>query len=356
MVVNLMVVGVSHRTASLRVRERFSFTRKRIEESLIALKHSGFVLGAAILSTCNRTEIYAHIEEAPEIPGSFSKHKLLVDFIFNIYQAGENDRERYFYILKDTDAVRHIFRVASGLDSQVLGETQILAQVRSNWIMAKNIGATSNRLDEVFERAQEVGKIVRSDTKISQGNVSIGSVAIKTLENKFKSLKKCSVLIIGAGKIGTLVSKYLKEKNIKGIFVANRTYLRAVELAANCRGKAVGFGRLEQELQDVDIVISCTLSPHIILKREMLAAVMQNRIRPLFIMDLALPRDVDSSVRDIPGVSLYDLDDLKCVVAQNHKTRESEAVFAERIAQNELNKFCIINVDKCKNDGILSVQ
>lgn len=329
----LLLIGINHRTAGVKVREKFSFTRKHLEESLRKLKESRLALGAIIVSTCNRTEVYSDIEdESCDIPR-------IEDFIFTLYNAEDSERERYFYILKDTDVIRHLFRVAAGLNSQVLGETQILSQVRSAWTIAQEMGVSSERLDEIFVMAQKMGKHIRQETKISQGNISIASVAIKMLEEKIGRLEERSVLIIGAGKIATLMSNYLREKKIKGIFVASRTYPRAQELASYCGGRAVDFSRLQEELKEIDIVISSSSSPHIILNKETLIKVMRLRRAPLVIMDLAVPRDVDPLVRDIKGISLYDLDDLQCVVEDNYKNREREAVIAERIIEQELGRF-----------------
>jgi len=324
----MIVIGINHKTAPVDVRERFSFTRKHLAEALAEFKDSGLVHGAVILSTCNRTEVYA--DAAQEGAASL---------IFGMFNAAEADRD-YFYVLNDSDCVRHLFRVASGLDSQVLGETQVLAQVRSAWAVAKDSGATGGLIDRLFTRAQEVGSAVRGRTKISQGNISIGSVAIKMLEENVSDLGSKSVLIVGAGKIGALISEYLLEKRIKGIFVASRTYAKAAGLASECGGRAVDFESLEEELKNVDIVISSTASPHIVLKGEMISEAMRSRPgRPLFILDLALPRDVDPEVRGISGVSLYDLDDLKNVVEDNYNRRRIEAALAEDIVRGEAEAF-----------------
>ena len=326
---SLLVIGINHKTTPVRVREKFSFTRKLIRESLLKFKDSGFVSGTIILSTCNRTEIYLDIKE--DSPASIVR-----GLAFAIFGAGISEIERYFYTLQDLAAVRHLFRVASGLDSQVLGENQILAQVESAWVVSKEIGTSSDKLDNIFKRAEEAGRIVRQETRISQGNISIGSIAIKMLKSRLGFLQGLSALIIGAGKIGALISNYLKDEDIQGIFVASRTYERALKIASSCGGRTADFSNLEEELKGVDIVISSTSSPHIILKKEMLIKVMAERKKPLFIMDLALPRDVEPEVRDIEGVFLYDLDDLKCVVEENYKGRELEAASAERIVEREV--------------------
>ena len=330
---NILLVGISHKIAPLKVRERFSFTKKRLKEVLTGLKETDSVLGAVILSTCNRMEIYTHLANMN------SGMERVKRFLFEYCRIKENDLKRHFYILKSEDAVGHIFRVASGLDSQVLGETQILGQVKAAKAAAKDIGIISGLLDAVFEKAVEVGKTVRTETKISKGNVSLGSAAIRMIEEKFSDLQDKLVLIIGAGKIGTLVSRYLNEKKIKGIFVSNRTYVKACELAKDCGGEAVNFNRLREELKKVDVVISSTSSPHLILGREILTEVMKVREEPLLILDLALPRDVAPEAREIPGISLYNLDDLKSIVDENYNKRIEEARIADRIIRRELDKF-----------------
>ncbi len=329
----LVLVGINHKTAPLQVRERVSFTKRRIKESLIELKQKDFITGAVILFTCNRTEIYIESKEKRE-----EGKEQIIKFLYGSRDFTEDDFTRYFYTLEDVDLIGHLFRVASGLDSQVLGENQILGQVKSAWMLAKELGASSAMLDKVFEKAINVGKQVRMETKISCGNVSIGSVAITMLERKLKDLRGKSILIIGAGKIGTLVSKYLKERHSKGIFVSNRTYTKAKELASACKGIAINFDQLKDKLIEVDAVISSTASPHFVLRKELLLDVMQLRKKPLLIMDLALPRDIDPEVKNIPDISLFDLDDLKSIIEENYARRKKEIKFAEAIIQMELSK------------------
>ena len=334
---NLILFGINHKTAPLKVRERFSFTGKRLKEVLIELKSIDSILGVVILSTCNRTEIYAHMADGSEQKAK--SREQVTKFFLDGHTFTKDEMNRYFYVLEDIDAVKHVFRVAGGLDSQVLGETQILGQVKSAWTAASEIGTVSSLLDGLFRKAVDVGKIVRTETKISRGNVSLGSAAIKMIEERFFDLMDKFVLIIGAGKIGTLISKYLKEKGINGIFVSNRTYMKARELAENCGGKVVNFSRLQEELKVVDIVICSTSSPHLILRKETLAEVMEIREKPLLIIDLALPRDVAPEAKEIQGISLYDLDDLKSVVEENYNKRKEEAKLADAIVQRKLDKF-----------------
>lgn len=329
----LVSIGMSHRATPVEVREKISFNNKRLPQALTELKQINLVRGAVILSTCNRTEIYA------EVTNDIMGIKEIKKYLLKVGHVEEGGIDRYFYILNNEDMARHIFRVASGLDSQVLGEVQILGQVRSAWRVAKDMGASGERLDELFVNALEVGRMVRLETKISQGNISIGSVAIKMLEERSGDLGDKQILIIGAGKIGVLVSRYLVERGIKGIFLSSRTYAKACVLASNCGGRAVTFSQLNYELKRADIVISATSSPHLILRKEDLAEIMLIRKKALVIMDLALPRDVDPSAKDISGLSLYDLDDLKFVVEENYNKRKEAAKLAEEIIQRELEQF-----------------
>lgn len=330
---SLALIGISHKTAPIRVRERFSFTKEHLKESLIKLNSIDSVLGVIVLSTCNRMEIYAQL-----IDINLGMRKI-IRFLIDTFLVKENKVKRHFYMLNETDVMRHIFKVACGLDSQVLGETQILSQVKAAWEIANESGATCELLNNLFTEAINVGRDVRSFTKISQGNISVGSVAIKMLEEKFGGLQDKSILVIGTGKISSLVCNYLKEKNVSGIFVSNRTYPKACELALSCGGKAINFNQLKDELSLSDIVISATSSPHIILQYKTLREVMPLRNKPLLIMDLALPRDVDPQAKDIPGISLFTLDDLKSVAQDNYAKRQREAKSAEEIIQKRVGNF-----------------
>ncbi|MCL4419593.1 glutamyl-tRNA reductase, partial [Patescibacteria group bacterium] len=315
---SLVLVGISHKTAPIKIRERFSFTKEKLKETLIKLKKTDFIDGIIILSTCNRMEIYADIMDADLATKQLSR------FLCDTFLVRE-DKIRYFYNLNGLDAVSHIFKVAGGLDSQILGETQILGQVRVAWEIASEMGVTCELLDNLFTESIAVGKEVRSFTGISQGNVSIGSAAIKMIEEQFGSIQNKSIIVIGTGKIGILVCNYLKKKNVRGIFVSNRTYNKACDLAVRCGGKAIHFGQLKSELNLADIVISATSSPHIVLPYKTLMEIAQLRNKPLLIMDLALPRDVDPDAKNIPGISLFTLDDLTLVVEKNYAKRQKEA-------------------------------
>ena len=326
----LIVIGISHKTAPVEIRERFSLTRTQLRESQGQLKESDGVEGIVILSTCNRMEIYAHS------PCNEESIDRITEFLAKKFSVLGRDVRKYFYVFVDEQAIRHIFRVASGLDSQVLGETEILSQVKSALLISRESGLTNDFLDTVFEKAIAVGTTARRNTRISHGNVSIGSVAIKMLKSRFRSLQDKVVLIIGAGKIAGLMSKYLKKEGIKGFFVSNRTHAKACELAQECRGEAINFNQLQEKLKTVDIVISSTASPHIVLKKKFIEEVMNTRQKPLLLLDLAVPRDIDPEVRDITDVFLYDLDDLKYVIEKNYNNRKKEAMRVEEMIEKEL--------------------
>lgn len=330
---SLVLIGISHKTAPIRVRERFSFTNEQLKEGLKKINSVDSVLGVVILATCNRMEIYAHLSD-----NNLGMQELNL-FLRDNFLVNEAQIRRYFYVLNDADVIGHIFKVACGLDSQILGETQILGQVKSAWEIASQEGVTCELSDALFADAVRVGKEVRLLTEISQGNISIGSVAIKMLEERFEGIQDKSILVIGTGKIGSLVCNHLKEKHVSAIFVSNRTYAKACELALHCGGKAINFNQIKNELITADIIISSTSSPHIILSHNTLLRVMKLRNKPLVIMDLALPRDVDPQAKDISGISLFALDDLKSVVEENCAKRQKEAVSAEKIIQKRLSRF-----------------
>jgi len=330
---NPSLIGISHKTAPLQIREKFAFSRKQLGEALSKLLENESIDEAVILSTCNRTEIYACINDM-EL-GAVE----LKNFLINYHHLEENRNSRYLYFLKDREAIKHLFRVASGLDSQVIGENQILGQVKAAYLQAKEMGTTNGLFNRLFQKASAVGKLVRTKTRISQGNLSIGRIALKMLEEFWQKLARKKILIIGTGKIGKLVAKYLKDKEVSGVFIANRTYENACLLASKVGGRAVKFDRLKDELTEADIVISATASPHLIIKKEIVSEIMALRKKTLVIMDLALPRDVDPEVKNVSNVILYNLDDLNSIIESNHKQRKEEAKRSEKIVEEETEKF-----------------
>lgn len=336
---SLILLGMNHRTTSLEIRERVSFSKKGLKKALPKLVGSRQIGGGVILSTCNRIEIYAQISRGNFDQRRTSSSKLLKKFLENYHSIENGELDSCLYSLIDREAIHHLFRVASGLDSQVLGETQILGQVRSAYSLALEAGTTDWLLDRVFERAIEVGRLVRRKTKISEGSISIGSVALRMLERELGNLEGRRILIIGVGKIGKLVTKYLLDKGIDSVIVSNRTYEKAASLAQRIGGKAVRFNELQAQLKKAEVVISATASPHLILRETDILETMKERTNPLFIIDLALPRDVDPRIKEIRGVTLYNLDSLKGVIEKNYRRRKEEAILAEVIVKEEVQKF-----------------
>lgn len=326
------VFGISHKTATLKIREKYSLSKKQISDLSTKIITNNLVNGVVILSTCNRMEVYVS-----------TNFRGIRDFLFNKLQIMSCDLQ-YFYFLRDYEAVKHIFRVSSGLDSQVIGESQILGQIKNAYLYAKELKVIDKYISLMFEKAIEVGRIVRVKTDISKGNISIGTVAVKLAENLLGDLNNKKILIIGTGEIAQLVSKYLMGKKISKLFVANRTYEKAVELANLTGGKAIKFDTLKDELKDADILISATASPHLIFKRDDIMEVMAQRSmlnikQPLVMIDLALPCDIDPEIKNLTNVLLYNLDDLKQIIDENYKKRIKEAKKAEKIIEEELNSF-----------------
>lgn len=298
MIAELIVVGANHKTASVEDRER----------ALSVLR----ALPGVLLATCNRVELYTMTNELMT-----------------------NDQQGIYYY-KEEEAVKHLFRVASGLDSQILGETEILGQVSNAYLKPREEGIIGPTLDRLFARAIAVGRRVRAETGISRGNVSIASVAVSKVKRLLNDVEKRKILLVGTGKVNESIIKTLLKLNCRLILIANRTYEKAKEIAKKIGGRAVRFDRLQEELSDADLVISSTSAPHVILKKEQIG----QRVKPLVIIDLAVPRDVDPEVGNIDGVTLLNIDDIKEEINANLARRRIEAVFAERIVEEEVNKFC----------------
>ena len=329
----ILLKGISHKTAPLLIREQFSLSsHKGLQNKMLFMREQVGLQGGMILSTCNRVEIYV-----------ITHNKALGKDILNniMYHAVQKDHidQTVFYELVDEEAVQHLFRVVCGIDSQVVGETQIMAQIRSAWECAQEFELNCPLLDKLIQSALIVARRAHATTAISQGNVSVSSVAMKKCREYFYSLNDKKVLILGAGKVAGLIVSYLKKYHMYAIFVANRTYETAVKLANLCHGEAIHFDLLSKRIHDVDIVISSTSASHTLIKHQQIMDVMKNRDKPLFMVDLGVPRDIESTIRDISGVSLYDLDDLKNVVEENFVLRSNEVIKVNRIINYHCEKF-----------------
>jgi len=326
-------LGLSHQTADVATRERFAFADHELAACSGELGRRPELGEALILSTCNRVELYA---AAPDSATGFAA----IEAFLAARAALEPGDLKFFYRRHGAAAVRHLFRVASGLESMVLGETEILGQVKRAYNLAAGSGATSRHLNKLFQRAFNVAKEVRTKTNITRGPVSAGSVAVDLAEKIFGRLRACRVMILGAGETSESTARALMARGAHGIFVSNRSFERALVLAEETRGEAIGFEHWHERFEDIDILISSTAAPHMIVTPEKLGHAMRRRgNRPVFIIDLAVPRDVDPAVNDLDGVYLYDIDALQDIAAQSLAIRRHELAECERLIERHVGEF-----------------
>ncbi len=321
---HILAIGLNQKAAPVAIREKAAVPAEEIGSVLASLRGKGSLLEAVLLSTCNRTEVYAVAETYHG-----ARHLLL-----NVLSRGEESLKDYFYVHYGLEAVEHLFRVASGLDSMLLGETQILGQVKDAYLAADKAGTVGKVLHLLYRRTLAVGKRVHHETGISQNAVSVGYAAVELARKVFGDLQNCRVLLIGAGTMGELTAGYLHELGAD-FLVVNRTLSKAEELAGRFGGTAYGLKDLPWLLGTVDVVLSSTGAPGVVVERQMLEQAVRGRRRPIFLCDLAVPRDIASEVAKLPGVFLYDIDDLQTVVDANLKERAKEARKAERIIAEE---------------------
>lgn len=329
----LIVVGLSYRTAPLDIREKLAFAEAELEAALKDVTALPSVGEAVILSTCNRVEVYA----AASAPGASGDVKR---FLASSRGVSEAVLTPHVYERAGTAAVQHVFRVASSLDSLVIGESQILGQLKGAWGAASQVGAVGPVLGRCLERAFGVAKRVRSETAIARGAANVSTVAVELAKNIFGSLSGKIVLVVGAGKMSDLAARHLRKDGAAEILVTNRSPARAEELARKVDGAARPWGDLEHLLALADVVVSSTGSREPIIDRALMKRVIKaRRHRPIFLIDIAVPRDVESAVGKLDNVYLYDIDDLERVVADNRAGRMKEATAAERIVEHEVGQF-----------------
>jgi len=328
-----MVIGLNHRTAPVAERERFWISEDRRYQALAQLAKAEGIDEIVVLSTCNRTEFLMWTSD-PTLAANSLQHFLSTEFGLKLSEW------THFYRLLDEAALAHIFRVTSSLDSMVLGEPQIIAQVKGAWEQARKLGTTDRFLDAVLQKALTVSKRVRNETAIGNSAVSIPSVAVELARQIFGSLGGRKVLLLGAGKMSELSARYLVNSGAASVCVINRTLGHAQELANKLGGTAAAFEERWQRMAEADIVISSTACPHIVLtKQEAEMIVRERKAAPLVVIDIAMPRDIDASVREVRNLQLYDLDDLEKVVKHNTVEREAAAVEAEKIVVTEVRGF-----------------
>lgn len=317
----LQVLGLNYKTAPIEIREKFSVSKNSIRRGLENLAEYDGLNEAVILSTCNRTEIYAACAD----DSVNSIKNFMKDLI------GVSD-ENFFYEYGGKDCVKHLFTVAASLDSLVLGESQILSQVKEAYALAKSVDATDTILNTLFHKAITVGKTVRTETKIAYNSVSVSSAAVELAEKKLHGLENKTALIFGAGKMAQLTAQHLISHGIKKIFVANRHIERAEDMAKKFDGVAISWEAALDSADNIDVIVTSTGAPHYVVKPWQTQQLMTRRNgRRIFFIDIAVPRDVDPDVGKIPGVTLYNIDDLETVVENNKQARKIEAVAAEKI-------------------------
>lgn len=331
---NLVLVGVNHKTTPVEIREKLAFTKGKIEDSIDHLVNYSEIIEHTILSTCNRVEIYARVKNQD------LGINLIKNFICDFHGLSPVELEEYFYSYIDKDAIEHLFRVSSSLDSMILGEAQILGQVKNAYSLAKDLSSTGLILNQLFEKAFSIAKKVREETGIAERSVSISSAAVELAQKIFNNLESHTVMLVGTGEMAELAAKHLISYGVKTVYVASRNYERATNLARALNGSALDFEAFKNQLHLADIVITSTAAPNFIIKKNIVEkAIHERRNKPIFFIDIAVPRDVEPDVNDLENVYLYDIDDLQIVVEANMKERKKDAENAMSFIRQEVIKF-----------------
>jgi len=328
---NFRLIGVNHNTAPVEVRERLAIPESRLPDALRRLVQHPGVDEGLILCTCNRVELLARTRN-----GTADLRAFLQDY----FQLRASDLEPHLYDYSESDAIRHLFRVTASLDSMIVGEAQILGQVKEAYATARAVGAVHSQLDLLLTRAFAVAKRVRTETAVGTSAVSVASVAVELAKKIFGSLQGKHVYLVGAGKMSELAARHLQAHGAASIFVANRTYERARQLAAKFHGEAIHFSEIYNTCDRADIVITSTGAPVAIFKREHGEMFLSRRKnRPMFFIDIAVPRDVDPEMNKLDGIFVYDIDDLQQAVTSHIADRKKEAERAEFIIDGEVERF-----------------
>jgi glutamyl-tRNA reductase len=339
----LVLLGINHNTAPIEVRERLAIPSNRLADAIRTLLHQPGIREGLILSTCNRVELLT-LQDDTESSHPQSKTDLL-RFLHEYFAVPPGDIQPHLYEFREREAVRHLFRVASSLDSMVVGEPQILGQVKESYTIAREVGAVSTHLESLLQRTFTVAKKIRTETQIGSSSVSIASVAVDLARKIFGSLQGKTVLLVGAGKMSELAARHLIEHGASSILVANRTQSRAEKIAADLASpavytEAIPFDDLYAQTSRADIVITSTGAPQQIFSRSHGQHFLHSRRnRPMFFIDIAVPRDVDPSMNEVEGCFVYDIDDLQQVAAANLADRSREAAAAETIVSREVDKY-----------------
>jgi glutamyl-tRNA reductase len=326
----IVAIGLSHHSAPVDVREKFAFKESEIPSVLAELRSRGLISEGVILSTCNRVELYAVTPSSD--PGSLAALRSCLSNVRNCDGAFQS----HFYHHAEPTSLEHLFKVACGIDSMVLGETEILGQLKKAYELALQNKFTGGRLNKAFQRAFNVAKHIRSSTNIQRGSISVGSAAVELAEKIFSTLDDRHVMVIGAGDTSEKTARALLSRGAKSIIVANRSYDRAAALAADLGGRAVSFDDWFREFEQVDIIISSTSAPHYILDKPKVDAAMKiRRHRPLLLIDIAVPRDIDPEVNFLESVYLYNIDDLQTLADNYLKMRQQEIARCESVIREK---------------------
>lgn len=331
---SLLALGINHKTASVALRERVVFAPDATDQALHSLVQQPAVDGGVVLSTCNRTELYLSVEEQEKAPAQ------LIDWLCRYQRIDPAEVRPSLYWHRDEAAVSHLMRVASGLDSLILGEPQILGQVKKAFAQSRAAQTLSTELDRLFQASFSVAKRIRTETEIGANAVSVAFAACTLARQIFDSLASVNVLLVGAGETIELVARHLREHRVRRLLIANRTQQRAQQLAQSVGAEAIALAEIEQRLAEADIVISSTASPLPIIGKGMMErALKARRQRPVLVVDIAVPRDVEPEVGDLANVYLYSVDDLHAIIEQNLAQRQAAALQAESIVAQASHEF-----------------
>jgi len=330
----ISIVGISHKSAPVKLRERLAVSRGRLKDALGEFAKSEKADECAVVSTCNRIELYMYL------PRSRDAKSVAYAFWSEFSGVRPDELERFVFCFEDGDAVRHSIRVAAGLDSMIFGECEVMGQVREAFQCAREAGATGSVLNGLFQKSLSAAKRIRTETSICSGNLSIGSVAARFAETVFGQLSHRTVLILGAGETAASVVRSLAARGVNQVIVANRHREAARKLAKLLNGKAVGLDKFPENLERADILVTATGSPHQIVSAEIIKAVMEHRQdRPVFILDLSVPRDVDPSAENLKNVYLYNVDNLERVTHENESRRLLERDRCQQLVNEEADNF-----------------
>ncbi|RJQ18636.1 MAG: glutamyl-tRNA reductase [Nitrospiraceae bacterium] len=348
---NILVIGLNHKTAPIEVREKIAFDGPKLEEAISILKKSQVVRENIILSTCNRVEIYAGVSDVD------SGVESIKGFLSDFHKVARDLLDKSLYIHRESEAIRHMYRVASSLDSMVVGEPQILGQLKDAYEAALKHRGTGIILNKLMRKSVSVAKRIRTETKIAESAVSISFAAVELARKIFEDLSTKSFMLIGAGEMAELAARHLINNGVRNVLVTNRTQARAEELAHEFHGRVVPFESFVNELLHTDIVICSTGAPHYILMKDQVHKTMKERKqKPVFIIDISVPRNIDPQINDLDNVYLYDVDSLQGIVETNVKERAKEAQKAEKIVDEEIESFVKWNASLAATPTIVALR